>query len=102
MVGQTYCDFCGVELEPGREFVYQYESLNFVDDETILAAIRNSGAYYGEPLRLCTGCNDSIQRNKRDLDLEYEEYLERARVARTLFKIAFAIIGLIVLISWLL
>jgi hypothetical protein len=102
MPDQTFCDFCGSALEPGREFVYQYESLKIIDDEVVLAAIRNSGAYYGEPLRVCNRCNNGIQQNLRDQEREDQEDLERAKRARRLIFIGMTIAGIVILASWIL
>jgi hypothetical protein len=69
---KTYCDFCESELEDKREFIYQLESLSFVDDEELLEAIRRVPAYHGEPLRICERCNNSIQKNLQDLQDDEE------------------------------
>jgi hypothetical protein len=100
MANETYCDFCGAELAAGREFVYQYESLNFVDDEEILRLIRSSGAYYGEPLRLCNHCNNSVLRNEREQKQEAQEEAENRKRARALFLGGLAIVAVFAWLAW--
>jgi hypothetical protein len=66
MSDYTTCNFCGAEINAGREFIYQLESLQFCDDEAVLEWIRNSSTYQGEPLRLCRKCNDGVAKNIAD------------------------------------
>jgi hypothetical protein len=99
---QTYCDFCGSILEPGREFVYQFESLKFLDDEATLAAMRNSELYYGEPLRLCSSCNESVERNKKELEEEAQADRRITRLAQTLLVIGLLATLLGAMLLWLL
>jgi hypothetical protein len=58
---KTRCNFCGAQLESSREFIFQFESLQY--DPRTLAYIRRMPGYRGEPLRLCKKCNDGIEQN---------------------------------------
>jgi hypothetical protein len=66
----THCDFCGADLDLGREFVYQVESIEFESNPMVLEVIRRLPDYYGEPLRFCRKCHDSVDCNRRDQDDE--------------------------------
>ena len=80
MIKDTYCDYCGTQLTAGREFVYQFESLKFLgddslrklrqdmDEETLLESIRISPDYLGEPLRVCQRCSAEIEANRQAMD----------------------------------
>jgi hypothetical protein len=92
---KTYCDFCRRELEGKREFIYQMESLNFVDDEALLEAIRNVPAYHGEPLRICGTCNDSVQKNNVELQHEADEFEAKIRDPKRYWGTLAFVIGVI-------
>lgn len=62
-----FCQFCGEELDLGREFVYQLESLDFEDDDARLEFIRQAALYYGEPLRTCKKCQQNLEQHQLDL-----------------------------------
>jgi hypothetical protein len=79
---KTYCSHCGAELDLGQEFIYQVESMQFVDDPILLELIRRLPDYHGEPLRLCKECRDSIAASQieiADAEREAERIQKRAR-----------------------
>ncbi|WP_425615206.1 hypothetical protein NA78x_005106 [Anatilimnocola sp. NA78] len=91
MGDEQLCHYCGDPLDAGRQFAYEFESIKFVDDEETLEAMRSSPDYYGEPLRLCKVCHDSIAKNQQDLD---EEVL-RAERDRRFFQILWGTLAMI-------
>ena len=91
------CDYCEAELEPSREFIYEMESQNFVDDEEWLEEIRRVPAYHGEPLRICKQCQASIDRNDADLqsDVPEEDYEQRGAFRLLAFVVILGALGII-------
>lgn len=98
MNSTTHCDFCGAALDLGQEFVFQVESLRFVDDPVLLEHIRNLPQYHqGEPLRLCGQCRAGVEQNQRDI--EEEERLSEIGRRRTLLLylvVLLSVLGLVV------
>ena len=84
---QTCCDFCGEKLELSREFIYQMESLDFMDDDGRLEAIRRSPDYHGEPLRLCKACHQGVEENRLDKRSEEEALERKHRRAMAIMKV---------------
>lgn len=93
----TYCNFCNSELEPGREFIYQMESLNFLNDERLLEAIHNMPEYVGEPLRICKLCHASFEQNRRELEEEQETHQREQRISLLVIGVAIALTAAMVL-----
>lgn len=100
MLGRTYCDFCNAEMELGREFVYQFESLNFLDDESELERIRLNEDYHGEPLRLCNACSQGVERNRREQIAEKSDDDRRARAASIIFTVGLTLTALMLAIRY--
>lgn len=101
-MAKAYCDYCEAELEPSREFIYEMDSQNFVDDEEWLEAIRSVPAYHGEPLRVCKKCYESIQRNKTEMNSDlaeddYEQWAAFRWIAGAFAVIAAWIVGDIII-----
>src|SRR3954465_7023597 len=95
----TTCAFCRGVLEPSREFIYQFESLKFCENERVLELIRRMPRYRGEPLRICKKCKDSIEMNQRQLELEIaEQKLQRLRQNR-IYVAGGILIGLVVVLK---
>jgi hypothetical protein len=82
MHGREICSFCGMTIDAGREFVYEFESLQFCDDHRVLEFLRESSNYYGEPLRLCRTCNESISGNRSELFEEKEHIVLQTKLAQ--------------------
>jgi hypothetical protein len=80
MVAKTHCQYCGAELDQGREFVFLVEAQEF--DEQVLPweMVQASPDYLGEPLRVCQDCQASINQNRQDL--AERDAWERASVER--------------------
>lgn len=109
MPKDTYCDYCGEQLTAGREFVYQFESLKFLDDdslrklkhlddETLLESIRTSPDYLGEPLRLCQRCNTEIEANRREVEREAVSRARQDEIAKWVGVVG-AVIGALALLG---
>jgi len=99
-MGKTYCNFCHTELEPSREFIDQFESLEFIEDEGLWGFVRNMATYEGEPLRLCKLCSDSVNENlaNQKQDQENEKYVNRLSFG--ILAIGMLFIFLFKLIIW--
>jgi hypothetical protein len=69
---------CRTELAAVHEFVYQVESLDFLDDPVALEILRRLPTNHGEPLRLCGDCRGSIEANACDQEDDAAD--ARARV----------------------
>jgi len=95
MSKNTTCNFCGASIDAGREFVYQFESLQFCENEEILDQIQESSLYYGEPLRLCKGCSGSVEKNLADSEEESRVIAAQTRFAQ---KVCIAIAIIIITI----
>jgi predicted nucleic acid-binding Zn ribbon protein len=89
---RTRCNFCGAALESSREFIYQFESLQY--DERALEWVRQMPGYRGEPLRLCKNCSDSIEENKRALEEEAANTLSQRRLRTVCFVILVGLLAL--------
>jgi hypothetical protein len=102
----SYCDFCQVQLDLCREFVYQLETEQFSENPMILAYIREHPRYLGEPLRICKQCHASLERNKREQADEWRAQEWESKVARTLvllsILVALVIAGSLALVGALL
>ena len=109
MLKDTYCDCCRTQLSAGREFAYQFESLKFLDhdslrylkhldDETLLESIRKSPDYLGEPLRLCQRCSTEIEANRQAVEEEALNQARQDRVAKWISVVG-AVIGAITLLA---
>lgn len=77
MAQQTFCQFCGEPLGPGREFVYQVENESFeaalAEHPDWAARVLASDWVYGTPLRICKACHESIEVNEEELEQEATE-----------------------------
>ena len=96
---QTRCDFCGAALEPSREFIYQFESLKFCDNEDVLNLIRRMPKYQGEPLRICKECNEGIQQNDREREEEAADAQRRQRFVRKVLSIGAVLLAVAAIAS---
>ena len=67
----------------------------------MLATIRNSGAYYGEPLHICKRCNDSVEENKQELIREREKEKESVQAGYMMMKIFLSALAVAVLFAWI-
>jgi len=97
---RTRCNFCGASLESSREFIYQFESLQY--DERVLKWIRQMPGYRGEPLRLCKKCSDGIEENKRTRDEEAANTLSQRRMRRRIFEIGWLLIAIVAVVHFIL
>jgi predicted nucleic acid-binding Zn ribbon protein len=91
----TTCTYCGTSIDAGREFVYQFESLQFCENEQVLDQIQNSSLYYGEPLRLCKGCSQSVDTNHAEVEEESRVITAQTRFAQ---KVCVALVIIIIAI----
>ena len=89
---RTRCNFCEAPLESSREFIFQFESLQY--DPRTLAYMRRMPGYRGEPLRLCKKCNDGIEENKRTLQEEAANALSQRRFREVCGVILMILFGL--------
>jgi hypothetical protein len=70
----TFCDYCGQRLELGREFVYQLEMIQEIEDPRLQGLVdEHSLTADGEPLRVCELCRQSIDDNLQALIQEEED-----------------------------
>ena len=93
MAHTTHCVFCEQPLDAGRELVFEFESLNYIDDEELLERIRNDSRYYwGEPLPTCVGCARSLEQNR--LEREEDRLFDETSLPRLhrIFLISTAVI----------
>lgn len=68
MKKRHYCQFCGDEIDLGRELVYQMDAADWRElvpwwQELMLA---RDPRYYGEPLRVCATCEREAAENRAE------------------------------------
>ena len=94
MAAKTYCQFCGEELDLGREFVFMVEAQVYDERIAPLEVVQASEHYHGEPLRVCKECQSSIDENRRDLAAAAErEGARTSRLRRALIVLGVVILG---------
>lgn len=67
-----HCWFCEAELNDGETFVTELELLHWKEVEPVWEDFLNCSLYFGEPLRICTACRESVEQNVADLQAERE------------------------------
>ncbi|WP_337177497.1 hypothetical protein [Paludisphaera sp.] len=93
------CRYCGEPIDEGREFVFLVEVQEFEERVAPMALVEASEHYYGEPLRTCKECRNSIEQNRRDI--EEREARERVSAARIWSALkAIGILLLLVLVAF--